>query len=296
MSNNTEFSILIADADNSDWQILRDMLDNKYELLFAETGKSAIETARDKRPDVILLNDTSDFDTLAEFKACGHMHSIPVILIIEEGATKYEERVFFLGGADYINKPFNPATVKARIKTQLEIVRQARRAERYALIDVLVDLPNKRSFDTNMETEWSRAIREKTPINLLMIDVDDFEKYNKTYGIEQSDSVLRTIANTILSTLKRKTDMVFCLGGDVFAAILPDTTLGGALRVAEDIRANVEAVEIQGGLPFVTVSVGIASASPGIESNMSEFLSAADNALRGAKEGGKDTVRAYTVI
>jgi diguanylate cyclase (GGDEF)-like protein len=176
------------------------------------------------------------------------------------------------------------------------MVRQAKRVERYALIDVLVDLPNKRSFDTQIETEWGRAIREKTPINLLMIDTDGFKAYNETHGVEQGNTVLQAIAKVLLATIKRKTDMAFRVGGDMFAVILQDTTIGGALRVAEDIRTNVVSDEVLGGLTPITVSVGIASANPKTESSMTELITAAENALKGAKEGGRDTVRAYSVI
>jgi len=279
---------------------LRDILDNKYNLLFAETVKDAMETAREKKPEVILLDmnmpDMSGFDALVELRDCIDTNSIPVVMITVSDCVEDEEKGFFRGASDFIKKPFIPTTVKARIKTQIEVVRQARRVERYALIDPLVDIPNRRSFDTQMELEWARAIREKTPINLLMVDLDDFMKYNEAHGSEQGDAVLQTMAKALSSTIKRKTDMAFRWGGDAFAVILQDTTLGGALRVAEDIRANVETAEIQGGSPSVTVSIGIASATPVPESNMSELITAADNALRGAKEGGKNTVRAYTVI
>ena len=290
-------SILVVDGAGAEMSFLRGMLKDRYDLLFAATGHGALEAARHKKPDAVLLDtvmpDMSGFDVLAELKESGDTHDIPVILIMHGDNPEAEEKGFFLGAADYVTKPLRAVTVNARVKTQLEIVRQIRRVERYALIDFLVDLPNRRSFDAQMETEWGRATREKTPINLLKVDVDDFRQYNGTHGKQQGDIALQAVARALKSTLKRRTDMAFRLSGDKFAVILQDTTLGGALRVAEDIRANVEAAT---GPRSVTVSVGIASATPETGSLMSEFSAAADNALDCAKEGGKNTARAFTVL
>jgi diguanylate cyclase (GGDEF)-like protein len=197
-----------------------------------------------------------------------------------------------LGAADYITKPFRNAIVKARVKTQLQVVEYIRALERIGMVDALTDLPNRRAFDRQLQNEWGRAKREKIPISVMVLDIDKFKTFNDTYGHAQGDVVLQYVAKEFKDTLKRPADYAARWGGEEFVILLPHTDMEGALIISELVRANIEKLEIPySSKPLsVTVSIGLNCEVPPRFSTPSEFLSRADKALYAAKEGGRNRV------
>jgi len=165
-----------------------------------------------------------------------------------------------------------------------ELNRQYEIVERLSNTDMLTGIPNRRNFDSLLNTEWRRAMRDKLPLSCLMLDVDRFKKYNDTYGHQEGDRVLRDVAACVKRTLKRPGDFAARWGGEEFAVLLPNTDSAGAANTAESIRANVEAET------DVTVSAGVSTRSPEQNSSLDRFLSAADNALYEAKRQGRNRV------
>ena len=161
------------------------------------------------------------------------------------------------------------------------------------MLDQLTGIPNRRSFDNRLELEWSRAIREKTPISFLILDVDKFKSYNDTFGHQQGDVTLQTIAKTIKQSVKRLIDFAARWGGEEFVVLLPATDSTGAFRVAEMIRKAIENTEVPCSDPGgrkVTVSIGVCTQIPEQDSSVSDFIAAADTALYKAKEAGRNRV------
>jgi len=151
-----------------------------------------------------------------------------------------------------------------------EIGRRARaeeRLEELAMTDALTGLKNRRKFDTTIETEWRRAIRQKTPLAVMMIDADHFKSYNDTFGHQAGDCTAR-------------------YGGEEFAVLLPGLTPTEALGVAETIRLKVQ--QWSDGPTATTVSIGIASVTPTATMQWCGFLEAADKALYAAKANGRN--------
>ena len=163
--------------------------------------------------------------------------------------------------------------------------------------DALTGLSNRRSFDRRLILEWTRAMREKKPLSLLMIDVDTFKEYNDTYGHQQGDVVLQTVAKTMVHKIRRAFDFVARWGGEEFAILLPSTDSEGALYVAEIIRSGIEDVEIpcisKGTATKVTISIGISTQIPSLEHSIDKLIAQADNALYTAKELGRNRVSQY---
>ena len=162
---------------------------------------------------------------------------------------------------------------------------------RLALLDGLTSLANRRQFDTVLANEWRRSARDKTPLSLLMIDVDNFKAYNDRYGHQQGDAVLISIARTIASSIVRPGDLVARYGGEEFAVILPETDAVSALHVAERVRLAVVAL----GVPHAGAESGIASVSIGVADTIpvyadaaSALVNAADTALYDAKRAGRN--------
>jgi len=161
--------------------------------------------------------------------------------------------------------------------------------------DKLTGIPNRRSFDNRLDLEWNRAKRDKTPLSLLMMDIDKFKVYNDAFGHQQGDLALQTIAASISNLLKRSTDFVARWGGEEFACLLPVTDVKHALSVAENIRFGIENTMIpcvNGRADKVTISIGINTLIPTSDCTIKSFIAAADVALYKAKENGRNTIAA----
>lgn len=158
--------------------------------------------------------------------------------------------------------------------------------EEMATTDALTGLRNRRKFDSVIDVEWRRALREKTQIALLMIDADHFKAYNDTFGHQAGDQVLVGIAICISDSVRRAGDCAARYGGEEFAVLLPNTSAADALRIAETIRAKVQGWS-DGGAGS-TVSCGIASLAPTAGMDWPILVAAADKALYAAKAGGRN--------
>jgi diguanylate cyclase (GGDEF)-like protein len=158
--------------------------------------------------------------------------------------------------------------------------------------DGLTGLSNRRHFDEALTREWRRALRSRGPISLLMLDIDGFKAYNDSNGHQEGDECLKSVATALRDVLKRSGDLCARYGGEEFAVILPETGLDGAARVAETLRATVEALQIphpKGPIsPVVTVSIGAHCLFPNESTNPAALISGADMALYMAKQTGRN--------
>ena len=166
-----------------------------------------------------------------------------------------------------------------------------RKYQRYATMDALTGLHNRGWMDDIFDREVKRSERDLLPLATIMIDVDDFKKYNDTYGHLAGDKVLAMVAESLRKPL-RPNDMVARFGGEEFAVMLPETTLKNAVTIAERLRLSVSQADpgkLDGKqLPKVTVSLGVASREKKYTLDM--LITAADVALYSAKSKGKNRV------
>jgi diguanylate cyclase len=163
--------------------------------------------------------------------------------------------------------------------------------------DGLTQIYNRRFFDTTIEKEWKRASRNCTSLSLILFDIDNFKKYNDTYGHQVGDECLQKIAKLAETLIQSPSDVVARYGGEEFAIILPETTEDGALKIAETIRKAIQSLSIpniySNVLPIVTISTGVASLNPNPESNQLQLIERADQALYQAKSEGRNRVELY---
>jgi diguanylate cyclase (GGDEF)-like protein len=295
-----KYSVLIVDDERTNRDALGRVLSGEYSILMAHSGSEAFKLALENVPDIILLDammpDMSGFDVLIKLKDNPVTMKIPVIFITSLINDEDEERSFLLGAVDYIKNPCKDTIVKARVNTHLQIVHQIRLNERLGTIDPLTDLHNRRSFNERIELEWKRAARDKRPLSFLMTDVDNFKIYNDTYGHPQGDTLLKTAAKILSSSVKRPADLVARLGGEEFGVLLPDTDPDMVLVVAENIRKNVEAAQIPTAngkiITSVTISIGAVSTIPVASdvAGIDKFIVKADEYLYKAKKAGRNRV------
>lgn len=163
--------------------------------------------------------------------------------------------------------------------------------------DGLTSIGNRRFFDECLEDEWRRALRQGTPLSLLLLDIDYFKHYNDAFGHQRGDECLRLCAATMARQLMRPGDVAARYGGEEFAAILPDTDREGALEVAERIRAAIKELGLPNPAPLgcghVSASIGLASVNASPKHRVEKLVCFADIALYRAKESGRNSVVAY---
>ena len=157
--------------------------------------------------------------------------------------------------------------------------------------DKLTGIGNRRSFDINLATTWAQASRARVPLSLMMVDVDFFKKFNDTYGHQAGDDCLRQVAVALNSCARRVGDIVTRYGGEEFAVVLFHTSLNEAQNISETMLAAVRKLGIrheQSTHDIVTISIGIATIIPTVESDMQQLVEAADKSLYRAKEQGRN--------
>ena len=166
------------------------------------------------------------------------------------------------------------------------------RLEQLSVTDGLTGLFNHRHLHERLDREVRRSRRQGKPVSLLMADLDHFKRVNDQLGHPAGDEALRLVASWLMHSV-REVDIVGRYGGEEFAVVLSDCDLDNALRVAEKLRALVEAnsrrppFDALGGL---TISLGAAQLQPGMTPE--ELVSAADLALYRAKHDGRNQVAA----
>jgi len=173
----------------------------------------------------------------------------------------------------------------------LEMVSLYDNMKKMAITDGLTGLFNHREFYQSLRRELERARRYRHALSLLMIDVDDFKRFNDRFGHPAGDFALRNIAD-LLRKCARTTDIIARYGGEEFALILPESTPGGALMVAERIKLEVAGHNfIQKATQSVhlTVSIGIYNSEKG-DVTEDQIVSLADEASYIAKKGGKNQI------
>jgi diguanylate cyclase (GGDEF)-like protein/PAS domain S-box-containing protein len=210
-----------------------------------------------------------------------------------------ESRVKLLDGANVQDPPFvaNIRDITLRKAAEEQVAALNRELAAQANTDALTGLANRRRFDERLGQEWLRAVREGTPLSLLMIDVDRFKAFNDRYGHQQGDQCLRALAVAMVRCARRPADVVARYGGEEMVILLPDTDVAGAFDLAERVRAAIEAtgVEHAGNPPALvaTASIGVATMLPVLQANANgapALVEAADGALYEAKRTGRNRV------
>ena len=180
-----------------------------------------------------------------------------------------------------------------------EARQQTRRLEELAYTDGLTGIANRRKFDETLASEWKRLQRMKQALTIIMIDVDYFKVFNDLYGHQLGDTCLQRVAQALTSCSGRSGDLIARYGGEEFVALLPATDLAGGIALAEAFRkAMKEAAVAHAGssLGVVTLSIGVATATPSRQTMGELLLRDADAALYQAKESGRNRVYAEAYV
>ena len=300
----------------------------ELELIRAESGMEALSRTLDHEFALVLLDvqmpDMDGYETAELMRGNKKTRNIPIIFIT--AADKDREHIFKgydAGAVDYLFKPLEPAVLQGKVNIFLELHRQrveleaktreldARVAEMKLLqkeleatnekllllssLDGLTGLSNRRCFDEILEKEWQRGLRNRTPLSLIIADIDYFKAYNDSYGHIQGDTCLKQVAGCLHKALFRDMDMIGRYGGEEFSAILPDTDAQGAEFIAHRMLKAVVGLSIphhaSPTASHVTISLGVATRIPHPDISSSDLIDMADKALYQAKESGRNCCR-----
>jgi diguanylate cyclase (GGDEF)-like protein len=303
IKNNEELAdILIVDDDSSVIITLNKVLNNIGRIRFASNAKQALIMVKESLPDLILLDvelpDIRGLEVCELLKKSATTEHIPILFITSHTEVGFEEKVFLAGGADYIGKPLNPSVVAARVQTHIDYHRAIKRLENLAHTDGLTGLANRRRFDNQLCIELKRSRREMLPLTVVLIDIDEFKKYNDHFGHIEGDECIKAIATVLMDAVRRPADIAARYGGDELALILPDTDAQGAYELLINLQASIAKLSIkhapEAKYDKVTISMGYSTLIPKqIVSNEADdfvIVKAADYALYEAKVNGRNQI------
>jgi len=306
--------ILAVDDDAVSLRLLsHHLLRDGHVLSLARDGKEGLECALRSTPQMVVTDWTMpEMDGLELCKALRSMREgrgIYILLLTGRGEHQRIVEAFDAGADDYVNKPFNPEVLLARVRAgqrmielreQVEADRRdrARQLARMAVLnrklktqamtDILTRLPNRRYAMGRLEQEVANAQRGKAPLCAILIDIDHFKSVNDRYGHDVGDQVLQQTAEVLKRSI-RKGDVPARLGGEEFLVICPASDLAGATLVAQRIRDAVAGHEFSGFEGRLTVSLGVAALGPDC-ATVDTLLKDADRRVYLAKARGRDQV------
>jgi two-component system, cell cycle response regulator len=305
MSNS---KILLVEDDKLQARTTKEYLEKAgHEIVWVENGISAIKAAKTSSFDLIVLDlvlpDLDGNEVCRWLKNTKDTRDIPIIILSAKGTTQEKVVGLEAGADDYLQKPYDPSELKARIYACLrtkvlqdELRKKNRQLEEVllqmetlAMTDQLTGLFNRRYFSSVIEKEFSRTLRYSHPTSCLMIDIDHFKKVNDEYGHNVGDQVLIGISQIMASCL-RKSDTVARWGGEEFIILLPETPKENALQIASRILTSVSTAQFSSVPRQITISIGLAGMpDPGTDSS-EKFIAAADRALYEAKNKGRNRI------
>jgi diguanylate cyclase (GGDEF)-like protein len=308
--SNLEPLILVVDDDWIVREQLRLWLEQEgYAVAETENGAACLEAYNRYHPDLVLLDvSLPDRDG---FLCCEQLYSMsggehtPILMMSTYTDDPSIAQAFELGVSDYIVKPIHWGILRHRLQRWLMqshrircLEAENRQLTRLAMLDSLTRIPNRRQFDDHLDAMWRQMIREDGWLSVVLGDVDFFKSYNDTYGHLAGDKCLHNIAQALKQCCRRPLDMVTRYGGEEFGIILPQTDLEGALALSAQMSSAIDGLQIPHLKSkvksqvdaVVTMSFGVATVKPEVNSLPDVLLEMTDAALYQAKDQGRHRV------
>lgn len=289
--------ILIVDDSIMQAAQLKRILEADYDITVAQTAEDGLRYVSSEDFSLILLDvimpGMDGFTLLKRLQEEIITRSVPVILITSLSDTENELRGFTLGAVDYITKPFQPVIVQARVNTHVKLYQYRRQVEEQSMTDQLTGIANRRRYEQYSLKKWKEASRLQIPFSICMFDIDNFKKYNDTFGHPAGDKVIISVANVLSGSLRRTTDFVARYGGEEFVAIIIGDQARNTFGYVKEIRQKIEDLHIDhehSVSQWVTISAGGVTVIPKNYDQYATYLNLADTMLYDAKRFGRNRV------
>lgn len=311
--------VLLVDDQPMIGEAIRRMLvqESDIEFHYCNDSKEAHDTALRVKPTVILqdivMPEVDGLALISSYKKSPATMLVPVIMLSTREDPRDKSKAFTAGASDYLVKLPDQIELVARIRAhsrsylaqvqrdeafrqlaalQRQLESSNRELQRISCQDGLTGIFNRRHFDSYIEQEWARAVREGSNISLVLADIDYFKSYNDHYGHQAGDECLKVVARVFRESLQRPADFAARYGGEEFVVILPKTDPEGAEVIAESMRARVDRLNLRHGFSrvadHVTISLGVATVRPNPKIRPQELIGLADRALYEAKQKGRN--------
>jgi diguanylate cyclase (GGDEF)-like protein len=290
-------TILLVDDETINLNALSGMLNKTYNIVTASSGFEAIDIISKKNIDLILLDivmpKMDGFAVCKALKVDFKTKKIPIIFLTTKTDEESIEKAYEIGCVDYVIKPFRLKELLSRIKRELSMQKMVHKLELLSITDSLTGLYNRRYFTEVSKHILDLAKRENKPLSVVMIDIDNFKNINDTYGHQVGDKALVSLSKRLMKC-QRKSDIICRYGGEEFVILFPNTSLDGAVSVAEKIRQKIANIKIKSSSEKIsfTISLGVSHVDLK-DTNIERSLKNADDALYEAKNNGKNKVSIF---
>lgn len=303
-------------------ETIRRMLEDETDIDFhyCMEAKEALNQVAAIHPTLILqdliMPQIDGLELVSQYRAHPECSEIPIIVLSAREDPKVKAEAFARGVSDYVVKLPDKIELIARIRHHSQwYIHKRQRDDAYRSLqesqrqlkdmnlkllhlsthDSLTNIPNRYHFDQAFSDEWRRGGRDKSPLSLIMIDIDLFKKYNDGLGHLAGDQCLGKVADVLSKNLQRPADSVSRYGGEEFVVLLPGTDAEGALTMANKLLDEVITLKIPHPespiSDFVTISLGVATKIPNNSERPDTLLHEADQALYYAKESGRNQIK-----
>ena len=287
--------ILIVDDVTTNLKMAADVLQDEYRLSMAKSGPQAIDFLRKAKPDLILLDikmpEMDGYETLEAIKANPDTATIPVVFLTVDDQRKSEIKGLKMGAMDFIHKPFEPDVMKSRIRKILKIEDLRRDLSISARKDPLTNLWNRKYLEDDLDRYLETPKHEGV---FVVLDIDNFEEINNTFGHIAGDSLLTAFADILTSRVGPR-DICARVDGDEFVVFLKGEYSTEEVKEYCQELLEISAAELKDLLDDkanVSVSMGV-SFSPYDGSDFQTLYSKADKALYFVKQNGKNSFHLF---
>jgi two-component system chemotaxis family response regulator WspR len=313
--------VLLVDDQPIIGEAVRRALSSQPDIIFhyCDDPASALSVAGSIKPTVILqdlvMPGIDGLTLVRRYRADPLTADTPVIVLSTKDEPTVKSDAFAAGASDYLVKLPDAIELIARLRhhsttylyrqqrdeayralreSQRQLVEINLELQRLTNVDGLTGLSNRRSLNEYLELQWKLAVREQWQFSILMIDVDNFKRYNDTYGHLAGDDALKQIATAIQDTFRRPTDIAARFGGEEFVVLLSSTGAKAAQVLGDVLCKRVADLRITHSesppLKTVTVSIGGASTIPQHGDSCLALIEVADKALYEAKRSGRNRI------
>lgn len=291
----SSYRVMVVDDNEIDLKLYASGLAKHFTMVFAKSASEAWDLLnRSPLPDAIILDIMMpDEDGLAlcdRIKENQFTRDIPIIFISALTGPTIKSQAFEIGGADFVTKPPLVTELAARIKRHVAVYRKTKRLESLIYIDPLTHLPNASKFREVLKQEWSRCARYWHHLSLLLIRINNMDKFKTLYGKDEYYTLTASLADGLCSIGGRPGDLFASLGNDMFALLLSDCSTEGANIKANQIMGKFNhpsfVVNQQVSAQHISCTIGLAIAAPAGGGRPDLLFQTADDLLFEAQKKG----------
>jgi len=283
-------TLLLVDDTKNNLDILIELLGDKYEIIVALDGLTALEIVSNNDIDLMLLDimmpQINGYEVCSIIKSNLKTQEIPIIFITAFSDESSIEKAYKTGGVDYITKPFIPVELLYRVKTQLGIHKLIKHLNYISSHDTMTNILNRKSFFKLGEEKF---MEDKDKLFAIMIDIDNFKEINDKHGHHIGDKVIKIVTKTISDSISDES-IFGRLGGEEFALLYPENNTVTMMSKMEEIREKIENLNVisDNNEPVkCTISTGMVKNDENIFT-LGDILKEADKAMYQAKDQGRN--------